>query len=131
VPVNQSTHSKRRFNSTRTSHSNPKAKNSLQVSGLLIPPRRDGAIEGVGEKFAANALTSTGLTTVPSRDRVRRSASRLQLTFAGHYHAGNEPFSYGCGLSQSALPRKTQKGLLKSPNISADCSRVWSREILS
>jgi RHS repeat-associated protein len=74
-------------------------------------PKGDGAIRGIGEKFAANPVTGTGSMSVPIATSPGRSGFGPQLSLAYDSGAGNGPFGFGWSLSLPAITRKTDKGL--------------------
>src|SRR5215469_825837 len=65
----------------------------------------------MGEKFAANPVIGSGSMVVPLPTSPGRSGFGPQLTLSYDSNAGNGPFGMGWSLSQSALTRKTSKGL--------------------
>lgn len=74
-------------------------------------PKGDGAIKGMGEKFAANPVTGTGSMTVPIATSPGRSGFGPQLSLSYDSGAGNGPFGFGWSLSLPSITRKTDKGL--------------------
>ncbi|HEU4583743.1 MAG TPA: SpvB/TcaC N-terminal domain-containing protein [Polyangiaceae bacterium] len=87
-----------------------------QTPGALAPPslslpRGGGAIRGIGEKFATNPVTGTGVTSVPIATSPGRSGfdPKLELTYDSG--EGNGPFGFGWSLRLPAIVRKTDKGL--------------------
>lgn len=74
-------------------------------------PKGGGAIRGIGEKFAANPVTGTGLLTIPIATSPGRSGFGPQLALSYDSGAGNGPFGLGWGLSLPSITRKTDKGL--------------------
>lgn len=74
-------------------------------------PKGDGAIHGIGEKFAANPVTGTGSMTVPIVTSPGRSGFDPQLSLSYDSGAGNGPFGFGWSLSLPSITRKTDKGL--------------------
>ena len=74
-------------------------------------PRGEGAIRGIGEKFAANPVTGTGSMTVPIATSPGRAGFGPQLALSYDSSAGNGPFGFGWNLSLPAITRKTYKGL--------------------
>lgn len=83
--------------------------------GFTVPsvslPKGGGAIRGIGEKFAANAVTGTGAMTVPIATSPGRSSFGPQFTLSYESGSGNGPFGFGWSLSLPAITRKTDKGL--------------------
>jgi RHS repeat-associated protein len=86
-------------------------------------PKGGGAIRGIGEKFAANAVTGTGSLTVPIAVSPGRSGFGPQLSVSYDSGTGNGPFGMGCQLSLPAITRKTDKGLPRY--VDADESDVF------
>ncbi len=76
----------------------------------LALPKGGGAIRGIGEKFAANAVTGTGSITVPIAMSPGRSGSP-QLSLRYDSGAGNGPFGLGWSLDLPSIARRTDKGL--------------------
>ncbi|AUB41983.1 hypothetical protein COO91_08078 [Nostoc flagelliforme CCNUN1] len=74
-------------------------------------PKGGGAIQGMGEKFAANPVTGTGSVSVPISTTPGRSGFTLQLSLSYDSGAGNGVFGLGWNLSLSEITRKTDKGL--------------------
>ena len=74
-------------------------------------PRGGGAIKGIGEKFAANAVNGTASMTVPIACSPGRSGFGPQLSLTYDSGSGNGPFGFGWSLSLPQISRKTEKGL--------------------
>ena len=74
-------------------------------------PKGGGAIQGIGEKFAANPVTGTGSMTVPIATSPGRAGFGPQLALSYDSGNGNGPFGFGWSLSLPAITRKTDKGL--------------------
>ena len=74
-------------------------------------PKGGGAIQGMGEKFAANPVTGTGSMSVPIATSPGRSGFSPQLSVAYDSGAGNGMFGLGWNLSVPSITRKTDKGL--------------------
>jgi hypothetical protein len=74
-------------------------------------PKGGGAIRGIGEKFAANPVTSTRSMSVPLATSPGRSGFGPQLALSYDSGAGNGPFGFGWRLSLPSITRKTDKGL--------------------
>jgi RHS repeat-associated protein len=74
-------------------------------------PKGGGAIQGMGEKFAANPVTGTGSMSVPIATSPGRSGFSPQLSAAYDSGAGNGMFGLGWNLSVPSITRKTDKGL--------------------
>src|SRR5215467_15325414 len=82
-----------------------------QVPPSISLPKGGGAIRGIGEKFAANPVTGTGLMSVPLATSPGRSGFGPQVSLSYDSGAGNGPFGLGWSLSLPAITRKTDKGL--------------------
>ncbi|TDD93347.1 SpvB/TcaC N-terminal domain-containing protein [Actinomadura rubrisoli] len=74
-------------------------------------PKGGGAIRGIGEKFAANPVTGTGVSTVPIATSPGRSGLGPQLALSYDSGAGNGPFGFGWSLGLPRISRQTDKGL--------------------
>ena len=75
-------------------------------------PKGGGAIRGIGEKFAANPVTGTGVDDAcRSPPRPGRGGFGPQLALSYDSGAGNGPFGFGWSLSLPSITRKTDKGL--------------------
>jgi RHS repeat-associated protein len=83
---------------------------SLHVPSLTFP-KGGGAIRGIGEKFAANAVTGTGTVSVPIATSPGRSGFGPALSLSYDSGAGNTPFGLGWNLSLPCVTHKTNKGL--------------------
>jgi RHS repeat-associated protein len=79
----------------------------------LSLPKSGGAIQGIGEKFAANPVTGTGSMTVPLAISPGRAGFGPQLTLSYDSGSGNGPFGFGWSLGLPSITRKTDKGLPK------------------
>jgi len=77
----------------------------------LTLPKGGGAMQGIGEKFTANAVTGTGSLNVPIAVSPARSGFSPQLSLSYDSGAGNGVFGMGWNLSAPAITRKTDKGL--------------------
>lgn len=84
---------------------------SFASAPTLSLPKGGGAIQGIGEKFAANPVTGTGSMTVPLAAGPGRAGFGPQLTLAYDSGAGNGPFGFGWALGLPSITRKTDKGL--------------------
>src|SRR5215472_2870552 len=82
-----------------------------QVPPSISLPKGGGAIRGIGEKFAANPVTGTGLMSVPLATSPGRSGFGPQVSLSYDSGAGNGPFGIGWSLSLPSITRKTDKGL--------------------
>ena len=58
-------------------------------------PKGGGAIAGIGEKFAVNAVTGTGALTIPIASSPGRSGFGPSLSLAYDSGSGNGPFGFG------------------------------------
>src|SRR5450631_1967831 len=80
-------------------------------SPTISLPKGGGAIQGVGEKFAANPVTGTGSMSVPLVTSPGRGGFGPQLSLSYDSGSGNGLFGFGWSLSVPAITRKTDKGL--------------------
>ncbi|WP_406193202.1 hypothetical protein OH807_02330 [Kitasatospora sp. NBC_01560] len=74
-------------------------------------PTGGGAVRGIGEKFATDAVTGTGSFAVPLDLTAGRGGFGPSLTLAYDSGAGNGPFGLGWSLSLPGVTRRTDKGL--------------------
>jgi RHS repeat-associated protein len=82
-----------------------------QSAPTISLPKGGGAIRGIGEKFAANAVTGSGSLTVPIATSPGRSGFGPALSLSYDSGSGNGPFGFGWSLSIPSITRKTDKGL--------------------
>ena len=97
--------------SAETAGASANRENSQFTAPQIALPKGGGAIRGIGEKFAANAVTGTGSLTIPIALSPGRSGFGPQLSLTYDSGSGNGPFGMGCVLSLPAIARKTDKGL--------------------
>jgi hypothetical protein len=96
----------------RQSSSTPASPDSLGVSTPSISlPKGGGAIQGIGEKFAANPVTGTGSMTLPIYASPGRGGFGPSLNVSYDSGAGNSAFGFGWHLGLPSIKRKTDKGL--------------------
>jgi hypothetical protein len=74
-------------------------------------PKDGGAIRGVGERFSANPVTSTGSLSVPTYTSPGSSGFGPQLSVSHDSGAGDGAIGFGWRLSVSSTTRDTDKGL--------------------
>jgi RHS repeat-associated protein len=74
-------------------------------------PQGGGAIRGIDEKFAANAVTGAGALTVPIATSKARSGFAPELSLSYSSTESNGPFGFGWSLSLPSITRRTDKGL--------------------
>jgi RHS repeat-associated protein len=74
-------------------------------------PKGGGAIRGIGEKFAVNAVNGTANLTIPLPLSDSRAAFTPELHLAYDSGAGNGPFGMGWKLDVPSITRRTDKGL--------------------
>src|SRR5258707_7233235 len=104
------------MNSTAKNASNKAAeedgssKNDSMVPSISLP-KGGGAIQGIGEKFAANPVTGTGSMTIPIATSPGRAGFGPQLSLSYDSGSGNGPFGFGWSLALPNISRKTDKGL--------------------
>src|SRR5712671_2287075 len=80
------------------------------------PPRLElptggGAIRGIGEKFAFNAVTGTASVSVPLAVANTRGGFGPKLELSYNSGSGNGVFGSGWHLSAPSISRKTDRGL--------------------
>jgi hypothetical protein len=97
-------------------HSESKPTSNTETSYFSPPPavtlpKGGGAIQGIGEKFAANPVTGTASLSVPIVATPSRSDFYPKLSLSYDSGAGNSPFGFGWTLSVPSVVRKTEKGL--------------------
>ncbi len=83
----------------------------IQTPPTPTLPKGGGAIQGIGEKFAANPANGTGSFSVPIAISPGRSGFGPNLSLNYSSGLGNSPFGYGWQLSLPEITRKTEKGL--------------------
>ncbi|MDJ0675856.1 MAG: SpvB/TcaC N-terminal domain-containing protein [Calothrix sp. MO_167.B42] len=93
-------------------------KDSTSPPPAVSLPKGDGAIKGMGEKFAANPVTGTASMSVPIATSLGRSGFGSQLSLDYDSGAGNGIFVLDWNLSLPSITRKTDKGL----------TRYWNSE---
>jgi len=77
----------------------------------LSLPKGGGAIQGIGEKFAANPVTGTGSISIPIATSPGRSGFGPQLSLSYDSGSGSSSFGLGWNLTLPSITRKTDKGL--------------------
>lgn len=87
------------------------ADNKIPSMPSIALPKGGGAIRGIGEKFAATAVTGTGSTTVPIATSPGRAGSSVALALGYDSGSGNGPFGIGWSLHLPEITRRTDKGL--------------------
>jgi RHS repeat-associated protein len=97
----------------------PAQTHRIQPPSISLP-KGGGAIRGLGEKFAANPVTGTGSMTVPMATSPGRGGFGPQLSLSYDSGSGNGPFGFGWSLALPAISRKTDKGLPRYRDWSAD-----------
>lgn len=78
---------------------------------VISVPKGGAAIQGIGEKFAANPVTGTGSTTFPLAITPGRSGFGPKLALSYDSGSGNGPFGFGWSLALPSITRKTDKGI--------------------
>jgi RHS repeat-associated protein len=89
------------------------SKSDFVTAPSISLPKGGGAIQGIGEKFAANPVTGTGSMSIPIAVSPGRSGFSPQLSLSYDSGASNGPFSLGWNLSLPSIIRKTDKGIPK------------------
>ncbi|MDF2868308.1 MAG: repeat-associated core domain protein, partial [Gammaproteobacteria bacterium] len=84
---------------SKTQQKTSSNKTSLSEKPSITLPKGGGAIQGIGEKFAANPVTGTGSLSVPIALSPGRSDFSPQLALSYDSGAGNGPFGFGWHLS--------------------------------
>jgi hypothetical protein len=85
----------------------------------LTLPKAGGAIQGLGEKFAANPLMGVSSLTVRIFTSPGRSGFGPQLAVSYQPGSENGPFGLEWAFGTQAISRKTEKGLLRYDDASA------------
>ena len=75
-------------------------------------PKGGGAIQGIGEKFAANPVTGTGSMSVPIATSPGRAGFGPELSLSYDSGAGNGIFGFGWNHPCHPLPAKLIKACL-------------------
>ncbi|HSI77997.1 MAG TPA: SpvB/TcaC N-terminal domain-containing protein, partial [Lunatimonas sp.] len=83
--------------------------NAIEVPSISLP-KGGGAIKGIDEKFAVNAVNGTSSFSVPLPFSPARGASP-ELNLSYNSGSGNGIFGLGWNLSLGSIRRKTDKGL--------------------
>jgi RHS repeat-associated protein len=78
---------------------------------VLALPQGGGALQGIGETFAADLFTGTGRLRVPITLPPGRNSVQPTLHLAYSAGQGNGPFGMGWDLSLPSVSRKTSKGI--------------------
>ncbi len=89
----------------------PHSRASVPEFPRLSLPKGGGAVQGIGEKFAANPVAGSGHLAVPVYTSPGRAGFGPELTLTYDSGSGNGPFGFGWSLSLPAISRKTDKGL--------------------
>ena len=87
----------------------PQDRRQSRVPAIMLP--KGGAIRGIGEKFAANPVTGTGLMTVSSATSPARGGFGSQRALSYESKCQNSAFGFGWGLNLPTLTRKIDKDL--------------------
>lgn len=90
---------------------NPESEDKKAILPSLNLPKGGGAINGIGEKFAVNAVTGTGSASIPIPVSPGRNGFAPQLGLSYDSGSGNAVFGLGWNLSITSIRRKTAKGL--------------------
>jgi virulence plasmid B protein len=70
-----------------------------------------GAIRGIGEKFAANAVTGTGSVSLPISVSTARNGIAPDLSLSYDSGRGDGLFGFGWDVTLPSITRRTAKGL--------------------
>ena len=74
-------------------------------------PKGGGAIQGIGETFAATPVTGTARLTLPLGVSPGRSGFTPRLELSYDSGSGNGPFGLGWSLSLPSITRRTDRGI--------------------
>jgi Salmonella virulence plasmid 65kDa B protein len=86
----------------------------LLAAPSISPPQGGGAIRGIGEKFAANPVTSTGSVSVPIATSPGRAGFGAQLFLSFDSGAGNGRSAW----TAFALPLHHRENRQRTPELS-------------
>lgn len=115
---------------TRSQTGVPRSEAEHRQPNPLVPsltlPKGGGAIQGLGEKFAANPLTGAPSLTVPIFTSPGRSGFGPQLALSYQPGSGNGSFGLEWALSVPAISRKTEKGLPRYDDADASDTFIMS-----
>ena len=81
------------------------------VNQTISLPKGGGALQGIGEKFAADLFTGGANFSVPIEVPSGRNGFQPQLQLSYSSGTGNGPFGLGWSLSVPGIARKTSKGI--------------------
>jgi RHS repeat-associated protein len=84
---------------------------TVPTAPVLTLPKGGGAIRGIAEKFATNAVTGTASITVPIATSPGRAGFEPTLSLAYDSGSGNGVFGLGWALGVASIARKTEAGL--------------------
>jgi Salmonella virulence plasmid 65kDa B protein len=84
---------------------------SAPTRSAMILPKSDGAIRGIGEKFATNPVTGTGSISLPLAMSPGQSGFEPQLAPCYDSASGKGPFGLGWKLLLPAVTQQKDKGL--------------------
>ncbi|RYP28222.1 hypothetical protein DL767_007311 [Monosporascus sp. MG133] len=99
--------------SGNTKTSAPHQEQSTAQSPQLISvqtPTGGGAIQGIGEKFAAQPATGTATLTIPISATEARPGGTPSLALGYSSGSGNAPFGIGWSLNIGSITRRVSKG---------------------
>jgi len=99
--------------SAMDSKTNGESQRKPALAPSISLPKGGGAVNCIGEKFAANPLTGTASMSVPITTSPGRSGFGPQLSLSYDSGSGNGLFGIGWSLSLPSITRKTDKGLPK------------------
>lgn len=88
-----------------------KSKDFLVQPPSVSLPKCGGAIQGMGEKFAANPVTGTASFSVPVALSPGRGGAGPQFSLSYNSGSGNGPFGLGFSGDVPSIKRKTDRGL--------------------
>jgi Salmonella virulence plasmid 65kDa B protein len=83
-------------------------KDSWFAAPAVSLPKCRGATQGIGEKFAANPVTSTGSLTIPLPLGPGRSGFTPALSLGYDSGVDNGPYGFGCSAGYPATTRRSR-----------------------
>jgi hypothetical protein len=98
-------------NGGRTADELTESSSAAPQAPAISLPEGGGAIKGIGEKFAANLVTGSGLLTIPLPARPGHSGFGPQIILNCNSGAANGLFDFDWHLTIPIVTRKTNKGL--------------------
>ncbi|NEU79857.1 SpvB/TcaC N-terminal domain-containing protein [Nostoc sp. UIC 10630] len=81
-------------NNNKQSQSTEEDESYYSPLPVVSLPKGGGAIQSIGEKFAANPMTGTDFMSIPIATSPGRSDFAPQLSLSQDSGSGNEPFGF-------------------------------------